>query len=117
MKALEITGTALVNREYRAFMEVVRAQLAEGGSLSASLKASPLFPPLLVHMVGVGEKGGQLEQMLVKAGVAFEKEFEDAVTRSMALLEPLLILGMGVSVGFVVVAVLLPIFELNQLVR
>jgi general secretion pathway protein F len=68
-------------------------------------------------MIAVGEKGGELEQMLLKAGTAYEKEFDTAITRSMALLEPFLVLGMGLAVGIVVLAVLLPIFQLNQLVK
>ena len=117
IKAIEITGEAIVNREYRFFLMEASEELIQGGSLSASLKKSPLFPPLLVHLVAVGEKGGELEKMLIKAGEAFEKEFEAAVTRFMALLEPLLVLGMGLCVGVVVLAVLLPIFQLNQLVK
>jgi general secretion pathway protein F len=68
-------------------------------------------------MIAVGEKGGNLEQMLDRSGSAFEKEFDASVTRSMALLEPLLVLGMGLGVGIVVIAVLLPIFQLNQLIH
>jgi general secretion pathway protein F len=117
IRALEITGEVVVNRTYRSFLQGVREELIQGVSLSASLRNSPLFPPLLVHMIGVGEKSGQLENMLVKAGAAFEKEFDSAISRSMALLEPLLVLAMGVCVGTVVVAVLLPIFELNQLIK
>jgi general secretion pathway protein F len=116
-RAMEITGEVVVNREYRACLAQVREELIQGGSLSVSLGKSPLFPPLLVHMVAVGEKGGELERMLAKAGSAFEKEFDTAVTRFMALLEPLLVLGMGLGVGFVVIAVLLPIFQLNQLIK
>ena len=117
IKALNITSAAVVNREYRDCLSRVRDELVEGGSLSAALGKSALFPPLLVHMIAVGEKSGELERMLTKAGDAFEQEFEAAVTRLMALLEPLLVLGMGVCVGFVVVAVLLPIFQLNQLIK
>jgi general secretion pathway protein F len=117
IKALDITGEAVVNREYRSFLAQARETLIQGGSLSASLKVSPLFPPLLTHMTAVGEKSGELDRMLIKAGEAFEKEFNASVTRSMALLEPLLVLGMGLCVGFVVLAVLLPIFQLNQLVK
>jgi general secretion pathway protein F len=68
-------------------------------------------------MIGVGEKSGQLETMLIKAGAAFEKEFDSSISRFMAVLEPLLVLAMGLCVGTVVVAVLLPIFELNQLIK
>lgn len=117
IRALEITGDAVVNREYRRALHDIAAQLAEGGSLSGAMKSRPLFPPLLVHMVAVGEKGGELEGMLVKAGSAFEREFESSVSALMSLLEPLLVLAMGLAVGLVVVAVLLPIFELNQLIR
>jgi general secretion pathway protein F len=117
IKAMDITSAAVVNREYRAWLARVKDDLIEGGSLSAALGKSPLFPPLLVHMIAVGEKSGELEKMLTRAGDAFEREFEASVTRLMALLEPLLVLGMGACVGLVVVAVLLPIFELNQLVK
>ncbi|RNC68135.1 MAG: type II secretion system protein GspF [Desulfuromonadales bacterium] len=117
MRAMEITGEVAVNRVYRAALNGIAAELAEGGSLSKALRASGLFPPLLVHMVAVGEKGGTLEEMLAKAGHAFEREFETAIAGLMALLEPLLVLAMGAAVGLVVLAVLLPIFELNQLIR
>lgn len=117
IRATEITGDVVVNRVYRAFLHGVRERLAEGSGLSGALKSSTLFPPLLVHMIAVGEKGGELEQMLLRAGTAYEKEFDTAITRSMALLEPFLVLGMGLAVGIVVLAVLLPIFQLNQLVK
>lgn len=117
IRALEITGDAVVNREYRGSLHTIAAELAEGGSLSGAMRTRPLFPPLLVHMVAVGEKGGELEGMLTKAGSAFEREFESAVGALMSLLEPLLVLAMGLAVGLVVLAVLLPIFELNQLIR
>ena len=117
IKAIEITGEAIVNREYRFFLMEASEELIQGGSLSTALKKSPLFPPLMVHMIAVGEKGGALEKMLIKAGDAFEKEFEADISRSMALLEPLLILAMGVCVGVVVLAVLLPIFQLNQIIK
>ena len=91
--------------------------VAQGGCLSGSLKKSPLFPPLLVHLVDVGEKSGTLENMLLKAGMGYEREFGTRLTRLMGLMEPLLVLAMGLAVGIVVMAVLLPIFELNQLVK
>jgi general secretion pathway protein F len=117
IRALEITGEVVVNRRYRAALAGARVELAEGGSLSASLRDGALFPPLLVHMVAVGERGGTLEAMLNKAGTAFEKEFVAAVARVMSLLEPLLVLAMGLVVGTMVIAVLLPIFQLNQLIK
>ncbi|MDD5286632.1 MAG: type II secretion system inner membrane protein GspF [Desulfuromonadaceae bacterium] len=117
MRALDITSEVLVNRVYRSFLRDVMEEVAQGGSLSGSLKKSPLFPPMLVHLAGVGEKGGNLEAMLVKAGVAYEREFNARLVRLMALMEPMLVLGMGLAVGVVVLAVLLPIFEMNQLIK
>ena len=117
IRALEITSEVLVNRVYRSFLREVMEEVAQGGSLSGSLRKSPLFPPLLVHLAGVGEKGGALEAMLLKAGIAYEREFNSRLTRLMGLMEPLLVLAMGVAVGTVVLAVLLPIFEMNQLVK
>jgi general secretion pathway protein F len=117
MRALEITGEVVVNRVYRSFLRGVMEEVAQGGTLSGSLKKSPLFPPLLVHLTSVGEKSGNLDGMLVKAGVAYEREFSTRLTRVMGLMEPLLVLAMGVAVGIVVLAVLLPIFELNQLIK
>lgn len=76
IKAIEITGEAIVNREYRLFLAEASEELIQGGSLSVALRKSSLFPPLMVHMIAVGEKGGELEAMLIKAGNAFEKEFE-----------------------------------------
>ncbi len=117
IRAMEITGEAVVNRAYRTFLGEAKADLIEGGKLSSTLARSQLFPPLLIHMIGIGEQSGTMEKMLEKAGNAFEKEFDTGTTRFMALLEPVLVLAMGLAVGFVVVAVLLPIFQLNQLVK
>jgi len=117
IRALEITSEVVVNREYRWFLTQVREDLIQGRSLSASLSKSALFPPMLVHMIAVGERSGTLESMLLKSGEAFERELDASVSRMMTLLEPLLVLGMGLSVGLVVLAVLLPIFQLNELVK
>ena len=116
-RALEITSEVLVNRVYRTFLQGVMDEVAQGGSLSGSLRKSPLFPPLLVHLTAVGEKSGEMEAMLLKAGIAYEREFNTRLTRLMGLMEPLLVLAMGVAVGTVVLAVLLPIFEMNQLIK
>jgi general secretion pathway protein F len=117
VRALEIAGAVTANRAFQADLARAQAEVVQGRSLAASLGQSALFPPLLVHMVAVGERSGQLEPMLVKAGAAFAGEFEAAVKRLMGLLEPLMILAMGLAVGIIVVAVLLPIVELNQLIR
>lgn len=116
-RAIDIAGAVTANRVFQADLHQAREEVVQGKSLATSLGASPLFPPLLVHMVAVGERSGQLEAMLVKAGTAFTVEFESGVKRLLGLLEPMLVLAMGLTVGLVVVAVLLPIFELNQLIK
>jgi len=91
-------------------------EVAEGANLSASLKGSGLFPAMLTQMASTGERSGELGKLLVKAASYYEREFDTTVARVLALLEPGLILAMGLIVGFIVLAILLPIFELNQVV-
>jgi len=117
LHSLEISSEAVVNRSYRQVLDEARVTVSEGGSLSATLERSSLFPPLLTHLISVGERSGTLEESLETAGRSFEREFEASTSRVMGLLEPLLVLAMGLMVGLVVVAVLLPIFELNQLIK
>jgi len=117
LRSLDISSEAVVNRSYRQVLDEARVTVSEGGSLSATLERSDLFPPLLTHLISVGERSGTLEESLETAGRSFEREFEASTSRVMGLLEPLLVLAMGLMVGLVVVAVLLPIFELNQLIK
>ena len=93
-----------------------RENVREGQSLADPLRASGLFPPLVTHMIAVGEKSGELEPMLIKVSEAYDNEVETTITTLTALLGPVLILLMGVMVLFIVMAILLPIFELSQVV-
>lgn len=117
LKSLEISSEAVVNRAYQAVIAEARNAVAEGGTLSGTLNNSPLFPPILTHLISVGERSGTLVESLETAGHSFEREFESSTTRLVSLLEPIMILVMGLVVGLVVVAVLLPIFQLNQLIK
>jgi general secretion pathway protein F len=81
------------------------------------LRKSGLFPPLITHMIAIGEKSGELEPMLIKVSEAYDNEVETTITTFTALLGPVMILLMGVMILFIVMAVLLPIFELSQVVR
>ena len=82
--------------------------------LSSSLEG---FPPVLLQLISTGEKSGQLSGVLAKAADAYEEEFSRRVQKALALLEPVMILCMGIIVGLIVLAVLLPIFQLNQLIK
>jgi len=117
LKALEITADAVGNQNFRKMIGAAVKDCTGGAALSASLKATGLLPPVVVHMIGVGERSGSLDDMLLKTADAYDAEFENGVKKSLSLLEPILILVMGLVVGFIVLAMLLPIFELNQVIR
>ena len=79
------------------------------------LKKSGQFPPTMIHMIAVGERAGQLEQMLDRVAIAYEAEIDTKLTRFIALLEPLMLLGMGLVVAFIVISILQPIMDLGSL--
>ncbi|MCX8071520.1 MAG: type II secretion system inner membrane protein GspF [Candidatus Binatia bacterium] len=115
--ALEIVKHVVSNAVLSQAIEEARNSIREGQSIAPPLKKSGLFPPMLVHMIAVGEKSGQLETMLTKAADAYDSEVSTAVAAITSILEPLMILFGGAVVLFIVLAILLPIFEMNQLVR
>jgi general secretion pathway protein F len=92
-------------------------ELEKGASLSQFFRGSKWFPPMLVQMMAVGEQSGTLDKMLAKAADSYEKEVEAKVLALTSMIEPVMILTMGVAVSFIVVSILLPIFEMNQLIR
>lgn len=117
LKALDMTRKVLNHAVFETVLRKAVKDVTEGRPLSASLKSSGEFSGVLLHMIATGEKSGELDALLLKAAQAYEGEFETAVSRGLALLEPGLILAMGAMVGFIVLAILLPIFELNQIIR
>ncbi len=92
-------------------------ELEKGRSLSQFFKGGKWFPPMLVQMMAVGEQSGALDKMLAKAADSYEKEVEAKVLALTSMIEPVMILSMGMVVSFIVVSILLPIFEMNQLIR
>ena len=91
-------------------------KIKKGRSINSSLESSSWFPPLFLQMIAVGEQSGQLEAMLEKISKAYSREVESAVMGLTALIEPIMISAMGAAVGFVVLSILLPIFEMNQMI-
>jgi general secretion pathway protein F len=79
------------------------------------LEETDVFPPLAVHMIGVGEETGRLDEMLIKVAETYEENFQSSVKRFVALLEPLVILVMGLVVGFIVISILLAVFSINEI--
>jgi general secretion pathway protein F len=117
LAALQSAQQVVTNLPMREAVEDTVKQVREGGSLARALGKTRLFPPLVVHLIGSGEASGKLDTMLQRAAEAQARELENWVKTLTALLEPALILGMGLAVLFIVVAILLPIFEMNQLIK
>jgi general secretion pathway protein F len=115
--SLRAGAGVVANVPMRRALEDAAARVQEGASLARSLGASRLFPPLMVHMIASGEASGRLADMLGRTAIQQARELERRVAAFVALLEPLLILAMGAIVLVIVLAILLPVFELNQIVR
>lgn len=117
LEALRIAGEVVTLLPMRQAIKQAADRVREGAAISAALSRSRLFPPVTLHLVASGESSGTLEDMLERAAVQQERELDTAVSRFLTLLEPMLILVMGVVVLLIVLAILLPVFELNQLVE
>lgn len=117
LASLDIVKNVVNNAVLSEAIENARNSIREGQSIAPPLRKSGLFPPLVLHMVAVGEKSGELEEMLSRAADAYDNEVEASVAAMTSILEPVMILVMGAIVLFIVLAILLPIFELNDLVH
>ncbi len=117
LAALEIVRNIVNNSLVARDIDNAMEQIGEGKSLAAPLDQSRWFPPIAVQMIAVGEQSGELENMLNKIADIYESETESQVMALTAMLEPIMILVMAVSVAFIVFAILLPIFDINQMVR
>ena len=115
VEGLRLTIPTIRNTVLRGATEDIVEQVRGGGSLSAAMRSAAVFPPLLVYLAASGETSGRLEIMLEKAADYLEKEFDRFTTTAMALLEPLIIVVMGVIVALIILSILLPILQLQQL--
>ncbi len=117
LTALEIVKKVLNNTVLERVVEQSRETIREGESIAVTLKKSGEFPSMMCHMVAVGERSGQLESMLENVATAYERDVETKVGRLTALLSPLMIVIMGIGVGFMVFSILGPIMDMNQMVE
>ncbi|MDO8349949.1 MAG: type II secretion system inner membrane protein GspF [Gallionella sp.] len=117
MAALNAAAGVVNNLPMRQALDEAAKKVREGVSLSRALAASGYFPPLLIHLIASGEASGQLDEMLERAAAQQEQEVGNHTAILTALLEPLLILTMGVVVLLIVLAILMPIIDMNQMVR
>jgi general secretion pathway protein F len=117
LPSLDIVKNIVDNRVLYDATEAARDAIREGQSIAPPLKKSGIFPPLMIHMIAVGEKSGQLEEMLFKTAETYESEVDSTIATLTTLLEPVMIVFMGGMVTFIVLSILLPIFQMSQLVR
>jgi len=117
LEALRIAGGVVTCLPMRDAVEEASLRVREGASIGRSLGVSRLFPPMTIHLISSGESSGELENMLERAAASQERELDGLLTALVGLLGPGMIVLMGVFVMGIVFAMLLPIFEMNQLVR
>jgi len=117
LEALRIAGEVVTNLPMRDAVADAAARVREGAPIGRSLSASHLFPPMTIHLISSGESSGELESMLERAAISQERELDGLLAAMVGLLGPLLIVVMGLFVMGIVFAMLLPIFEINQLIH
>ncbi len=116
LTALDIVKTIVNNVVLAAAIEDAKVAVREGESLAGPLQRSGQFPPMMTHMIAIGEQTGQLEEMLRNVAEAYDAEVDNRVTTLTAILEPVIIVGMGMMVTFLVFAILMPMLQMNEVI-
>jgi general secretion pathway protein F len=114
MNALDVVKSVLQNRVMQEALDDVKTGVRRGRDLSQPLRDTGAFPPMLIHMTELGQRSGELEDMLLKVAEWYDEEVETSVDAAVSLLEPIMIMVMGLFVGFLVVSILLPIFQMSR---
>jgi general secretion pathway protein F len=117
LEAMKISAEVIENLPMREAVNEAALRVREGAGISRSLAASKLFPPMMIHLISSGEAGGRLEEMLARSAAGQEREVDGLIAALLGILQPLLIVAMGAIVMVIVLAILLPIFEINNLIR
>ncbi len=117
LKAMDIVRNVLDNARLAKVIEEATGSIREGESIAGPLKRSGDFPPIVTHMIAVGEKSGELEAMLENVAKAYDTQVETRVQALTSLLEPLMIVFMGGAVGFIAFAILMPLIQMNDFVQ
>lgn len=117
LRAMEITRNVLGNQELQRVVEEARSSVREGESIAVALKRSQRFPPIVTHMIAIGEKSGQLEQMLEHVAASYDTQVESRLAALTSLLEPLMIVLMGSISGGIAFSILTPLLQINEFVQ
>lgn len=113
LTALEVVRDVIGNERLARGIDDVREKVREGQSIAEPLRQSGLFPPLLTHMIAVGEESAELDSVLMTVANSYDVEVENTIKALIALLEPVIIMTMGLIIGFIIAAMLLPVFQMN----
>jgi general secretion pathway protein F len=117
LEGMRISAQVISNLPMREAVDEAAKRIREGSGIHTALEACGYFPPMMVNLVASGEASGNLEEMLERSATGQEREMETLIAGTMGLFEPLLIVAMGGIVLFIVIAILLPIFNMNQLIK
>ncbi len=117
LSAMDIVKSVLGNAQLEAVVKDAISSIREGESIADPLRRSGYFPPMVTHMIAVGERSGQLEQMLTNVSRTYEADVETKVTTLTSLLEPLIIVVMGGMVAFIAMSIIMPLVQMNQMVQ
>src|SRR5918995_101443 len=117
MQAIEVTGQTAGNAVVDRAMEAVIASVKSGGSIAAPLKDAPIFPPMVAQMIAIGEETGNLDTMLSKVADFYEDQVAAAIKALTSILEPVMIVLVGGIVGFIVVAMYMPMFKVYDAIK
>jgi type IV pilus assembly protein PilC len=117
IKALEITGQTAGNWVVEEALADVRAKVHEGMPIAQPLVENPIFPPMVGHMVKIGEETGELEKMLSKIADFYEDEVDSAIATLTSVIEPVMMIGVGLMVGVIIISMYLPMFKMLTLVK
>jgi general secretion pathway protein F len=114
LNCMNITRNVVGNTKFKAAIEMAKENITEGQSISEPLRRSGVFPPVVIHMISIGEKTGELPQMLDNIAVTFEDQANTKIERLVGLIEPAMIIFMGLIVGLIVMSVFLPLLEMTN---
>lgn len=117
LESLRLSGLSCGNRLFQSRSDIVENEVREGRQIAEAMRDAQVFPPVLTHMVAIGEETGDLPKMLDRVANSLDFEVDVSIRRIVAFVEPFVILMMGVIVGFVVLAILLPIYQAQSLVK
>jgi type IV pilus assembly protein PilC len=117
IKALEITGQTAGNWVVEEALADVREKVQEGIPIAQPLAENPIFPPMVSHMIKIGEETGELEKMLGKVADFYEEEVDASISSLTSIIEPLMMIGVGCMVGVIIISMYLPMFKMLSLVK